>query len=110
MGKETQNGAFVPLVWWPRTGEICELGRALSRGSQTQASGAQHRFGAAAKLELAVDVGQVIADRLRADAPRLGYLFDRCRRSDHGQDVQLGRRQLGQPGSDRGTLRPVEAG
>src|SRR2546428_5789564 len=73
-----------------------QRGVGLAAG-EPHAGGAPHRLGPAAEVELAIDVGQVVAHRLVADAATGGDGGDRLRLPDHGQGVELCWRQPASP-------------
>src|SRR5579864_9588187 len=82
---------------------------ARSAGRQPHSGGVEHGLGPAAQLELAIDVREVVADRLVTDPALLGDEGDRPGLSDQGEDLKLGWRELARR-SAQGRCGIVEAG
>src|SRR6202162_3396309 len=81
MGLARPYGSFVPVQ-----GRACNC--CLVAG-QAHARGTEHGFGSAPKLQLAIDVGEVIANRLVADASGGCDDLYRFGLADHREDVEL---------------------
>src|SRR3984893_10820864 len=66
-----------------------------SGGGQAHARGPEHSLGAAVQLQFSIDAREMVADRFVADATASRNRWNRLSVADHGEDLELGQRQLG---------------
>src|SRR5467141_1655747 len=77
-----------------RSNRALILGHGSGSADEPRSSGPEHGFRSAVKLELSIDLGEVVANRLMADAPARRDGVDGLGVPDHREDLTLCGRKL----------------